>query len=44
MGFGLVMKRCQKCGCDFVAHDERMNYCDECYGVEYEPFKYYCCS
>jgi uncharacterized Zn ribbon protein len=38
MGFEFVMKKCRKCGCDFVASDESMNYCDECYLEEFEPF------
>jgi hypothetical protein len=41
MGFEFVMKKCHKCGCDFMASDERMNYCDECCGIEYLTFEYY---
>ena len=40
MGFGFVMKRRRRCEFDFVAYDERVNFCDECYLVEFEPVEW----
>ena len=38
MDFKFVMKRCRKCGCDFVTSDDRAYYCDDCCWMEDEPF------
>ena len=39
MGFGITWKKCLKCGREFSTIDERVNYCEDCYLDEFEPFE-----
>lgn len=41
MGFGLTMKNCAKCGSEFSTHEDRVDYCKDCYQDESEPFEYF---
>ncbi|NVM54529.1 MAG: hypothetical protein HWN66_12565 [Candidatus Helarchaeota archaeon] len=36
MGFGIAIKNCAKCCCEFSIHDDRVNYCKDCYLDEFE--------
>lgn len=39
MGFGIIQKKCEKCGHDFETSDDRVNYCRDCYLDEFEPLE-----
>jgi hypothetical protein len=41
MGFGIVKKKCQNCGCEFACLDDvRIIYCHDCYLEVGEPDDY----
>jgi|GEM_PF-4998557 len=41
MGFGIITKKCEKCGHDFETSDDMVKYYRDCYLDEFEPLEYF---